>query len=231
MFLRWINNGWVIGIATSVISGLAVTWVLRIFLSKKEDREYQQKVSAANRDVIYAIRPGIPEGQIPTYDVIVALANATARKYGVSVKELYGPRELMEELMKEVMDSSFLSSAKKAEYCTQLVHIRDEPKIVSDAAMPVANSEVIANRRKVVGNIDRLAALGGIVVGSVGLLLSVVEIKDIPVTRILEIAEKMTIAAVLLLFAVTFGKNFGAFVMRNSVMRKSGKKPSKDEPL
>lgn len=118
--MSWLNNAWTIGIGTGLLSGFLVTWITHRFLSKKENREYAQKVLGANREIIYAIRPGISEGQIPSREVIIALTNATARRFGISPSNLYRPHEIAEELIKEVMDSSFLSSAQKSEYCTQL---------------------------------------------------------------------------------------------------------------
>src|SRR5690348_16326917 len=125
--MTWFNNGWVVGTATGVVSGLFVSWVSYLVLTKKEDREYQQKVLAANRDVIFAIRPGIPEGQIPSREIVIALTNATARRYGIPASALYKPAELVEELIKEIMDSSFISSSQKAQYCAELAPLALQP--------------------------------------------------------------------------------------------------------
>ena len=121
-----LTNVWVVGIGTGILSGLLVRMGRAGFLSKRENRKYQ-KVIGANREVIYAIRPGIPEGQIPSREVVQALTNSTARRAGVSPSDLYKPNEIAEELIKEVMDSSFLPSAKKSEYCTQLAALRSQP--------------------------------------------------------------------------------------------------------
>jgi hypothetical protein len=127
VFLNWLNNAWVIGIGTSILSGLFVTWVARLFLSKKEDREYRQRIASANRDVIYAVRPGISEGTVPEVEILFALIEATARRHGVFSSDLYTPAQISEELIKEIMDTSFLSSSKKAEYCSQLRPLRTTP--------------------------------------------------------------------------------------------------------
>jgi hypothetical protein len=116
-----LNNAWIVGIGTGILSGLLVYWLLSLFLSKKKDREYQQQISGANKEVIYSIRSGIPENSLPTRDVVEALIHSTARRYYVQAAELYQPKEITEELIKEVMDSSFLSSAKKVEYCAALL--------------------------------------------------------------------------------------------------------------
>jgi hypothetical protein len=118
--MNWLTNAWVVGIGGGILSGLLVTWIWNLLLSKKKDREFQQQVATANREIIYAIRSGIPENSLPTRRVIEALIHSTARRYGLEPTDLYQPEELIEELIKEVMDSSFLSATKKAEYCCGL---------------------------------------------------------------------------------------------------------------
>lgn len=139
------NNGWVIGTATGILSGLLVWWVTYQFLTKKEDREYRQKVIGANRDVIYAIRPGISEGQIPDREIVIALTNATARRYALPPSALYRPFEIVEELIKEIMDSSFISSSQKAQYCAQLAPLAREPQLTDSA---LADAKLRDERRR-----------------------------------------------------------------------------------
>jgi hypothetical protein len=134
--MGWINNSWVVGIGGGVLSGVFVAWITHLFLQRGVNKEHREKVASANRDVIYAIRPGIPEGQIPTPGVIDALIHATARRHGIAGTDMYGAREIAEELIKEVMDTSFLSSAKKSEYCEQLTPLQ-EPVQVADVGTVV----------------------------------------------------------------------------------------------
>jgi hypothetical protein len=84
-----LNNGWVIGVGSGIISGVLVYWIVKIVSSRKDDEEYQQKLTTANKEVLYAIRPGISEGQLPDRDVIGALINATARRYSIPPDDLF----------------------------------------------------------------------------------------------------------------------------------------------
>ena len=117
------DNPWFIGIGGGILSGLIVTFISRAILSRRDRREYIQKVLSANREVIYAIRPGISEGYIATPEVVDVLISATARKYGVDKKDAYGSDEVAQELIKEVMDSSFISAKTKEEYCGSLANL------------------------------------------------------------------------------------------------------------
>jgi len=144
---QMLNNPWFIGIGGGILSGLVVTWLSRLFLSKKEDREYLQKVAGANRDVIYAIRPGISEGQIPSGQVIEALRHSTARRYSIDVGDIYTIQQLSEELIKEVMDSSFISSGKKSEFCEQLSTMVEPPRETLVRIAEKATMEIVERGR------------------------------------------------------------------------------------
>lgn len=122
--MSWYGNSWIVGIVSGIPSGIFVNWISRYTLGRRENREYLQKTIGANREVIYALRPGISENQIPTPQVLGSLINSTARRYSVEPKDLYTPQEIAEELVKEVMDSSFISSAQKAEFCGKLAQLR-----------------------------------------------------------------------------------------------------------
>ena len=118
--MEWINNPWVIGI----VGGLIVTGISRYLFSRRDDKEYRQKVVTANQEILYAIRPGVSEGKIASLDVLNALLTATAAKYGVEDDDLYQPSEISNHLIKEVMDSSFISVELKHQYCDALAELR-----------------------------------------------------------------------------------------------------------
>jgi hypothetical protein len=115
-----LNNPWVIGIGGGILSSLFVAWVTRIIFSKRDNKEYLQKLRAANQEVLYAIRPGISEEVIPSSDVVAHLISATSRRYGVDAELMYSVNEIASELIKEVMDSSFISASTKKNFCEKL---------------------------------------------------------------------------------------------------------------
>src|SRR5579862_6751073 len=88
-FIELLQNPWVVGIGGGIVSGALVAWLTHLVLAKGENKEYRGKVNNANREVIYAIRPGISEGNIPTVEVINSLVMATARRNSVSSDDMY----------------------------------------------------------------------------------------------------------------------------------------------
>lgn len=122
--MDFFSNPWVVGIGGGVLSGLLVTLITRYLFSKRERREYLQKVATANNEIIYAIRPAIAEKVIPSNEMLEALFSATARKYSVDESDLYSKASLANELIKEVMDNTFLSSQQKVEFCSLLSSLK-----------------------------------------------------------------------------------------------------------
>ena len=132
---EWLSNPWGIGIGGGILSGLVVTVVSRRVFSRGDRGEYIQKLQSANREIIYALRPGISEGHGPDRRVVESLINATARKYAVDKSDLHDATQIGEELAKEIMDSSFISAKTKREYCNQLDSLTQEPAVVSGARL------------------------------------------------------------------------------------------------
>lgn len=123
-----IANPWIVGIGGGVISSLIVFFITTFFLSKKENKEYEQKVRLATNEVVYAVRPLVIDKAIPANDVLAALRSAIAVKYGVKVSDVIGIKQLVSILVLEILSNSFLNSSQKNEYCNLLMTMKDEPK-------------------------------------------------------------------------------------------------------
>ena len=123
-----IANPWIVGIGGGVISSLIVFFITKFFLSKKENKEYEQKVRLASNEVVYAVRPLVIDKAIPANDVLAALRSAIAVKYGVKVSDVIGIKQLVSILVLEILSNSFLNSSQKNEYCNLLMTMKDEPK-------------------------------------------------------------------------------------------------------
>jgi len=170
-----LNNPWVIGIGGGILSGLVVTLVTRNLFSRRDNREYAQRTVTARQEILYAVRPGISEGVIPSRDVVRALTAATASKYSVDPEDLYSVNTLVDVLVKEIMDTSFLSASVKAEFCMKLRDLRrTEPIDIQlteqgDAA-PRSTPELAEYRRRMV---RMMSAVLGVVAAMVSGMTSV----------------------------------------------------------
>ena len=136
-----IANPWIVGIGGGVISSLIVFFITKFFLSKKENKEYEQKVRLATNEVVYAVRPLVIDKAIPANDVLAALRSAIAVKYGVKVSDVIGIKQLVSILVLEILSNSFLNSNQKNEYCNLLMTMKDEPKQTPSNDVHKKNSE------------------------------------------------------------------------------------------
>ena len=116
-FINFISNAWTIGIGGGIVSGFIVFWVTNFFFTKREKKEYLQRVKTANNEILYAIRPLIVSQKIPGQAIIESLILSTSRKYMVNTTNLYTTQRLVEDLIKEVLDNAFLDADRKLEYC------------------------------------------------------------------------------------------------------------------
>ena len=120
-----LNNPWVTGIGGGVISSLIVFFVTKYLFSKKENKEYSQKIKTANNEILYSMRPLVIEKKLPTADIISAIKSSIAKKYGVKQDDLYDDLSLYNDLVAEIMANSFLSPEQKLEFCSLLVNIKN----------------------------------------------------------------------------------------------------------
>lgn len=121
--MEWISifsNEWFTGIVCGIISGIVVYWITTRVYSRKQDKEYQQRVKAANNEILYTVRPLIVNHSLPSGNVWLSLIQATSRKYQVGLDDLYSVGSMRNDLIKEVLDNPFLDTKQKKEYTNLL---------------------------------------------------------------------------------------------------------------
>lgn len=118
--MDFVSNDWFI----SFVSGITVYVGQRIWERRKENRELLRDIQIANQEVLQAIRPHISEGLTPERPLIDSLLSSTSKKYGLQVNQLYSINEVVDELVKEVLGSSFISVRVKNEFCNTLTSIK-----------------------------------------------------------------------------------------------------------
>ena len=122
-----VTNPWVVGIGGGIFSGLLVALITKVIFSRRENREYLQRVTTANNEIIYSLRPSISEKNLPSREILDSLIASTARKYGVKRNDLYDNKQLVEDIIKDIIDSGFISSQQKIEFCEQLSVLKAHP--------------------------------------------------------------------------------------------------------
>lgn len=116
------SNPWVTGILGGIISGIIVYFIINFISEKRQNKEYKQKVSSANRDVIYLIRTCIPDGIMPDKVLINMLIDSVARKYSINRADMLNINQIYSDISREIMDSYFIVTEKKMELCNMVIN-------------------------------------------------------------------------------------------------------------
>ncbi|HCR5054928.1 TPA: hypothetical protein ONB94_004150 [Enterobacter kobei] len=170
----FVNNTWFVGIFGGIVSGLVTTWIIQKLFSGKTKKEYSLKVQATNKEIVYSLRSAISDNIHHELPVIKGLIAATARKNGVLAKDLYDTKQIAEDLVKEVMDSSFIPSSYKKEYCDNLMNLylidKNEDMVESEIEVHEKTSSFFDERL-----IGLVSASFGVLAASSTLILTFLE--------------------------------------------------------
>ena len=218
-----LSNPWVVGIGASIFSGLIVTLITRYIFSKRDNKEYIQKVLSSNREVLYAVRPSISEDCLPSNEIIVSLISSAARKYGVEEKNMYSVEQIADDLIKEVMDSSFINAKTKDNYCNHLTQLKKHTEEIKPISSLHDQSGSISNYRR------KMLNLMSIMLGFTAMLMTFLVAFLRPQGLIPEYSElfKLTLPA-LLITILSAGVTF-TVMLRRKVERKEQKPPATAE--
>ena len=138
-FLGILLNTWTITVFTGIISSVIAHFCISLYTKRKANKVRLQKISQANNEILYAIRPLVVDSKMPTSNLLRSLINSTARKNGVSPNDLYTPEIIIENLKKEILENIFLSTQVKLKLCEDFdnqIILNENPKgskIVSES--------------------------------------------------------------------------------------------------
>ncbi len=223
------SNPWVVGIGGGILSGLIVAYISRLIFSKRDNREYAQKISQANHEVLYAVRPGISEGVIPTNGILKSLIEATARRYSVDLSDMHNLNDVSSELIKEVMDSSFISASAKQEFCEKLTAIKEEDLTAEKAEFEKAYDVSARYRQQLVVMLSGMVA---VLTGAAGVSITLGETNAFEPKNLAFMAIP-ALVAILISFAVVMARELQKMRLKSFKVRVAGLdaefKPKTDE--
>lgn len=124
--MSMLNNPWVIGIIGGLISSVLAYFVTLFISSKISKKEYLKKVDDANSEVIGLLKKVISEGEMPNKDIIDSIIQATSREYKINKDDMYEGSIIIEHLIKEVFETSFISINKKILLSELLLEVKNE---------------------------------------------------------------------------------------------------------
>jgi len=227
-----LSNPWVIGIGGGILSGLLVTLITRYLFSRRDNREYTQKIVTANQEILYAIRPGISEEVIPSQDVLDSLISATALKYGVDAGDLHTAPAFADVLVKEVMDSSFLSASAKAEFCQKLTQLSRGPTATQQAQ--ICPPEPIRDRTRLWDYRRRMITLVSLMMGVLAALMTGIfafsQLLDRPRAET-SVRELYILVPTAMTILVVFAATYSMWMLRFLERKRKERRPASPDTL
>lgn len=112
-----LQNPWIINLLSGIVLSILTYSITNYFSRKKKSREYYQKISAANNEILYLIKPIIIENKIIKHSVFESIKSSIAQKYNIKPEHLYSNLSISNDLIHEIMANSFLSVEQKMELC------------------------------------------------------------------------------------------------------------------
>jgi hypothetical protein len=135
-------NNWVV----SIVTGLLVYAVTKFWEGFKEKKRYYNTLRTANDEVFNTIKVMIPEEKLPSSKILFSLHRATAKKYGIKQEDMDELPLIIDGLIKEILDSSFLSYQDKVIYSERLHKTSEETKTKSEKYDEI-KSELLNNKK------------------------------------------------------------------------------------
>ncbi|MEK4130190.1 hypothetical protein NYE67_10940 [Solibacillus sp. FSL W8-0474] len=117
-----IDNPWFIGIVGSLVASIIFGLLLKLLGNK----DYSLNIAKANSEIINLLIMSTAEGKLPNKGVIESLIKSIAKKYSVSVYDVYTVTDTYDDLMRNIYESNFIPHDKKQQISNQLNELKIE---------------------------------------------------------------------------------------------------------
>ena len=114
------SNPWIVGIIGGIISGLFVFFVTNFLVNKVSKKEYFNQVNQANQELVSLLIVSVSEGELPSLTILQSLSASVSRKYKVKHQDVNSVKDILEDLIREIFDTNFISVENKIEVSEKL---------------------------------------------------------------------------------------------------------------
>ena len=120
-----LGSPWFLGLILGILGGSLTALLVNLLFAWPEKHAYAQRLAAANRKVIDALKPNILEGETPKLEMVKSLLSAMARKHSVAASDMHSIADIAETLTQEVMEASFIPASTKTDFCRRLTNLKN----------------------------------------------------------------------------------------------------------
>ena len=141
-----LSNQWIIGIVVGVVSGLILYPITKFLNSKFSKKEYYKKLGFANNEMKSYIVNAISEGNHLHIEIIKTLKASISRKYEVSEDDMLTINEILEDVIRIIFDTNFISIESKIKSSDTLLKIKVQSEVNEDNATPASFYGQVGNK-------------------------------------------------------------------------------------
>jgi len=121
-----LQNPWIIGIFSGIVSGIVILIIGRLISSKREKKVYNQKVLQGNQELITPMKPLILENNKSIGDLYSSMKSAVSKKYNINIDDLYSINDFADIIIAETLQSPFLNDEQKKNHCKEILDVKNE---------------------------------------------------------------------------------------------------------
>lgn len=119
--ISFLTNPWTI----SIITGIIVFILTDFIKGYRRKKDYYQNAELANLEMLQTLKTLIPEQELPDISIIKSMHSSTARKYEINLEDMNSLDLILDDLIKEIMDTSFLAYKDKVVYSHGVKKLKD----------------------------------------------------------------------------------------------------------
>ncbi|MDP1471885.1 hypothetical protein Q8G32_29020 [Priestia megaterium] len=135
---HFLNIDWVSSIWTGLLCSVIV-WVCQSIWGNKE---YKRRVIEANKEILTILEACISEKDFPEIKILRSLHKSVAKNNLVKVKDIDTLDEILNELVRMIMASKFLSHSEKLDHSNRLLSLIPHLSSLHNFSDEVATSSV-----------------------------------------------------------------------------------------
>lgn len=118
---KFFQNNWVLGICTGLISSIIVYFLTTWLSFKISKHDYLKRVKLANDKVVLILKSYLVNNNLPSVKVIDAVIASVSREFDVKIVDLYSISIFCEELIRQIIENTYISNDIKNNYIENLI--------------------------------------------------------------------------------------------------------------
>lgn len=126
MISKFLANDWTIAIVSAIISGVILLPIAVYVTNWIDKSKKKSSASRVNREVISILRNIVSEGGVVSLKTTTILIQSISRKYGVNNKFVRSPEQMIQDLLTDVLESSYISMGSKLSITNGLEKVLNE---------------------------------------------------------------------------------------------------------